>query len=98
MAVEQKHKPLKKLPWGGSPLGDPAEAAKRRAALLERSFARRADRAPTPTPKVETLPEFGERVFGNPEGRAVLLDWMRENAPWLLDDDGEDATDPVNGR
>lgn len=96
MATDQKSTKRTKPPWDGSPLGDPVEAAKRRERLVAKYQARRARLAAHPNPKAETLQEFGERVFGSPEGQQVLLEWMRENSAWLIDD--EDAPDSSNGR
>lgn len=94
MATEQKKRT--KLPWDGSPLGDPVEAAKRRERLIATYRARQAELAAHPNPKAETMREFGQRVFGTPEGEQVLLDWLRENSAWL-DDEEQEPTSP-NGR
>ena len=67
------------------------------AKLVAKYRARQKRRLARPNPNAETLEEFGQRVFGTEAGQQVLIEYMREHAPWLLEEDGV-GDDAVNGR
>ncbi len=67
------------------------------AMLVAKYRVRQKRRLARPNPNAETLEEFGQRVFGTEAGQEVLLEYMREHAPWLLEEE-DDGNAAVNGR
>jgi hypothetical protein len=67
--------------------GEASDQREREARLVARYRSRQARLRTSRNGSVETMDEFGERVFGSDAAYEVLIDYLREHTAWTPDDE-----------